>query len=227
MMNKKDLINFLLPYYRKIQKGVKVNELDAFLEQYNITIRGDHREFLLKFGGGFKFFVSDLVDCTFDKFKDYYVNDFNNGYVNEVIALQEIIPENTTYFGLDFFDILCIDNEDGALYYYDNKEKDLWMCENIDSFVFLGLINNIFDKNEYIESSYYSIKIDDVDAFIRENEPYKVKGLSGRYFQCYVKENMIIISDVKNSNYNLYSGGILNKLQDRFYLKYDFVFNYN
>ena len=104
MMNKKDLINFLLPYYRKIQKGVKVNELDAFLEQYNITIRGDHREFLLKFGGGFKFFVSDLVDCTFDKFKDYYVNDFNNGYVNEVIALQEIIPENTTYFGLDFFD---------------------------------------------------------------------------------------------------------------------------
>ena len=53
--------------------------------------------------------------------------------------------------------------------------------------------------------------------------------LSHIYFKLgtYLKENMIIISDVENSEYNLYSGGILNKLQDRFYLKYDFVFNYN
>lgn len=215
MINKNDLIDFLLPYYPDIQKGVSAEDLDAFLKQYNLKIRADHRGFLLKFGGGFRFFTSDLVDCTFKEFKDYYIKDFNNDYENEVIALQEIIPKNTVYFGLGFSSAICLDNEDGGLYYYDNMKRDLKMCENIESFVFLGLINNIFNKSEYIESIAYSIRIDDVNVFLRENEQYKVHGLSGRYFQCYVNGNMIIISDVKSMEYSLYKGGILNLLNEK------------
>ena len=115
MMNKIDLINFFTLHCSDIE-GVSEQEVDNFLELYSLNLRSEHRNFLINYGNSKKLISQGFTDCSFKKFKDYYIRHYNNSYENDVIASQEIVPNNTVFFGLGFSDILCIENDSGGIY---------------------------------------------------------------------------------------------------------------
>ena len=211
MTNKNELINFLMMHYLKLQ-GINQEHVDHFLEQNYIDIRLDHQNFLMKYGNSSSLLTSMFADCTFDRFKNYYSSvQFPFDEMHD----EEKLPLGTTYFGHDFNDeFLCIDNFTGEIFVYGYQKKSLpAYYHNIESF----LIYSFFwhqENEQYFETVEKEIRIPEQNKFKSDNEHYRVHGLSGHNFQCYLNKNMIIIADFDSCYYNLYKGGILNKLNN-------------
>ena len=97
-----------------------------------------------------------------------------------------------------------------VVYIYDDKEVDLLMYNNIDSFIFHSLFVNIFSNDEIERNT--NIKINDVQGFLRDNERYKIEGIGGYYYTYYLNGNMLVVFDRKDGYYSIYKGGILDFL---------------
>ena len=131
MINKTYLFEKLLSYCDNIQ-GVDELVLDAHFQKQDLTLRADHRSFLLKYGNSTELLKFGFGDCTYALFEKYTSNPqeyLNNDH-----------PDGTMFFGLEFTDdVLCLDNQSGKIYIYESKE--LWDCiyENIDVLLFFLL----------------------------------------------------------------------------------------
>ena len=71
MINKTYLFEKLLSYCDNIQ-GVDEQVLDAHLQKHDLTIRPDHRSFLLKYGNSNQLLKSDYGDSTYVNRPEYF-----------------------------------------------------------------------------------------------------------------------------------------------------------
>ena len=147
MINKTYLFEKLLSYCDNIQ-GVDEQVLDAHLQKHGLTLRADHREFLLKYGNSTELLKFWFGDCTYALFEKYTSD--SQEYLNDDL------PDGTMFFGSEFNDdILCIDNQSGKIYTYESKK--LWTCfyENIDVLLFFAWLNTYeitvgFSKHKWL-----------------------------------------------------------------------------
>ena len=145
MINKTYLFEKLLSYCDNIQ-GVDEQVLDAHLQKHGLTLRADHRSFLLKYGNSTELLKFGFGDCTYVLFEKYTSNP--QRYLNDNL------PDDTVFFGQEFTDgILCIDNQFGKIYDYESKE--LWGCfyENIDVLLFFCLIEYLWNHKKIVTST--------------------------------------------------------------------------
>ena len=90
-------------------KGIDKDVLQSFLKQTNLTLRSEHFNFLLNYGCSSDILTSMFADCTFERFKEIYLNKEED--------LDGDLPVNSIYFGHDFSDeSLCIENKTGHIY---------------------------------------------------------------------------------------------------------------
>ncbi|WP_151863395.1 hypothetical protein [Acinetobacter sp. TUM15512] len=203
MMNKTELINFFTSHCPDIE-GVDEEEIDNFLVQFNLKLRPEHRNYLIKYGNSTKLVKGWFADCTFNNFKEHIFD------LEEYIG-DEIPKEGGVYFGHDFSDeSLSIESASGNIYIYYNGDPDLLMYDNVDSFIFHCLFMNIFSDKK-IERNV-NIKTKNMEDFISENKDYKIEGLGGYYYSYYLNANMLIVVDHKEGYYSIYRGGILDLL---------------
>ena len=73
MINKTYLFEKLLSYCDNIQ-GVDEQVLDAHLQKHGLTLRADHRSFLLKYGNSTELLKFGFGDCTYALFEKYTSN---------------------------------------------------------------------------------------------------------------------------------------------------------
>lgn len=208
VINKTDLTNFLIINCLESQ-GVNCDEVDYFLKQYDINLRSDHRNFLIKYANNTSLLTSMFADCTFEQFKKYY-----SAYLfSDELHDDEKIPFGTSYFGHDFNDeFLCIDHNTGEIFVYGYEEKSSpAYYKNIDSF----LVYSFFwhqENEQYFEIVEKEIQIQEQNKFKSNYGKNEVKDLCGYCFQCYIKDQELYIADFSRGYYSLYKGGILNLL---------------
>ena len=117
-------------------KGVNKEVLHKFLKQTNLTLRPDHFNFLLNYGNSSDIFTSMFANCTFERFKKYNLDKKE--------YLDGDLPINSVYFGHDFNDeSLCVENETGHIYVYDDEKLDGIYYKNIASFLLYALLFDI------------------------------------------------------------------------------------
>ena len=157
MINKTYLFEKLLSYCDNIQ-GVDEQVLDAHLQKHGLTLRADHRSFLLKYGNSTELLKFGFGDCTYVLFEKYTSNP--QRYLNDNL------PDDTIFFGQEFTDgILCIDNQFGKIYDYESKE--LWGCfyENIDVLLFFCLIEHLRSHKALPTTRVVTIEKGEIDQF--------------------------------------------------------------
>ncbi|MFL1733145.1 hypothetical protein [Moraxella oculi] len=182
---------------------VPKQELDDFLSQNNIDICDEHYQLLLNYGNS-GFLKYGYADFTFDYLKIAY-------YDNEDCE-EEKLPDNCNYIGRDISaDPLCIDFETKEIYLYSYGEKDLLCYSGIDELLLFSLFKLM--ENKYFDKVKENIKIDDVDKFRLTYSNYEIKDITiyNRYF---FKDNVLITTNNNFYYYNLYQGGILDKIID-------------
>ena len=196
------LINLML---KKVEvTPVPKQELDDFLSQNNIDICDEHYQFLLKYGNS-GFLRQGYAYLDFEEFKDYYSND----EVSEDILL----PYDCDYLGMDYAtELICIDNKNGRVYGFDSQEKNIFYYGRLKELLFFYLFQLLIEK-EYFDKIETNIKIDHIDEFKSKYLDYEIKDIYiySRYF---FKDNQLIICDDKFYSYNIYYGGILDKVID-------------
>ena len=196
------LINLML---KKVEvTPVPKQELDDFLSQNNIDICDEHYQFLLKYGNS-DFLKYSYANFTFDYLKLTY---FDDEYCEE-----SKLPNHCNYIGRDIStDPLCIDFETKKIYLYSYGEKDLLCYHGIKELLFFSLFKLLI-KNKYFDKIEIDIKIDNIDEYKSTYLNYEIKDITiyGRYF---FKDNQLLICDDKFYSYNIYYGGILDKVVD-------------
>ena len=201
------LINLML---KKVEvTPVPKQELDNFLSQNNIDICDEHYQFLLKYGNS-GFLRKIYANLTFDYFKSYYIDkdDLLDKYSN-----SRNIPDNCGYLGTDFStETICFDYIDKKVYLFDYGEKDLLYYSGLRELLFFYLFKLLIEK-EYFDKIETNIKINHIDEFKSKYLDYEIKDIYiySRYF---FKDNQLIICDDKFYSYNIYYGGILDKIID-------------
>ena len=87
------------------------------------------------------------------------------------------------------------------------------MCyHGIKELLFFSLFKLLI-KNKYFDKIEIDIKIDNIDEYKSTYLNYEIKDITiyGRYF---FKDNQLLICDDKFYSYNIYYGGILDKVID-------------
>ena len=208
MINKTYLFEKLLSYCDNIQ-GVDEQVLDAQLQKHGLTLRADHREFLLKYGNSTELLKFWFGDCTYALFEEYTSNP--QEYLNNDL------PDGTMFFGSEFVDgILCIENHSGRIYDYESKE--LWDCfyENIDVLLFFCLIEYLWSHKEIVVNSHIIIKKDEIAQFFQQHEAYHLTGLDNFFTTYFLKNNQLIYCRKSQNIYEVYflQGEVLNSIAD-------------
>ena len=206
MINKTYLFERLLSYCDNVQV-VDEQVLDAHLQKHGLTIRADHRLFLLKYGNSTELLKFWFGDCTYALLEEYTSNP--QEYLNDDL------PDDTVFFGQEFTDgILCIDNQSGKIYDYESKE--LWGClyENIDSLLFFCLIEHLRSHKALPTTRVVTIEKDEINQFFQQHEAYHLTGLDNFFTKYYIKNNQLIYCRKAQDVYELYflQGEILNSI---------------
>ena len=197
------LINLMLEKVEVVP--VPKQELDDFLSQNNIDICDEHYQFLLKYGNS-EFLRQGYAYLDFEEFKDYYLND----EVSEDILL----PCNCEYLGMDYStELICFDIKEKNIYTFDcRKIEPPPYYGGLKKLLFFYLFKLLIEK-EYFNKIETNIKINHRDEFKSKYLDYEIKDIYiySRYF---FKDNQLIICDDKFYSYNIYYGGILDKVVD-------------
>ena len=207
MINKTYLFEKLLSYCDNIQ-GVDEQVLDAHLQKHGLTLRADHREFLLKYGNSTELLKFWFGDCTYALFEEYTSNPQEH--------LNDDLPDGTMFFGSEFVDgILCIENHSGRIYDYESKE--LWDCfyENIDVLLFFCLIEHLRSHKALPTTRVVTIEKGEIDQFFQQHEAYYLTGLDNFFTKYYIKNNQLIYCRKAQDVYELYflQGEVLNSME--------------
>ena len=197
------LINLMLEKVEVVP--VPKQELDDFLSQNNIDICDEHYQFLLKYGNS-GFLRQGYAYLDFEEFKDYYLND----EVSEDILL----PYDCDYLGMDYAtELICFDIKGKNIYTFDcRKIEPPPYYGGLKKLLFFYLFKLLIEK-EYFDKIETNIKINHIDEFKSKYLDYEIKDIYiySRYF---FKDNQLIICDDKFYSYNIYYGGILDKVVD-------------
>ena len=184
MINKTYLFEKLLSYCDNIQ-GVDEQVLDAHLQKHGLTLRADHRSFLLKYGNSTELLKFGFGDCTYVLFEKYTSNP--QRYLNDNL------PDDTIFFGQEFTDgILCIDNQFGKIYDYESKE--LWGClyVHIDALLFFCLIEYLWNHKKIVIAKEIIIEKDEKEQFFQQYAGYLLTGLDNFFTKYFLKNNQLI-----------------------------------
>ena len=197
------LINLMLKKVEVIP--VPKQELDDFLSQNNIDICDEHYQFLLKYGNS-GFLRQGYAYLDFEEFQDYYL---------EVEFIEDIkLPYGHSYIGMDFNDeLLCKKFQESQLYIFSGGKKyEITYYGGLKELLFFSLLKLLFEK-EYFDKIETNVKINHIDEFKSKYLDYEIKDIYiySRYF---FKDNQLIICDDKFYSYNIYYGGILDKVID-------------
>ena len=197
------LINLML---EKVEvTPVLKQELDDFLSQNNIDICDEHYQFLLKYGNS-GFLNQHYAYLVFDSFKWYYTTD---DFLDDMV-----LPKFCEYLGTDFMsEAICLDYIDKKIYSFDYGEKyEKPYYGGLKELLFFSLFKWVVEK-KYFDKIEENIKIDDVEKFKLDYFDYEVKDIHiyNRYF---FKDKKLIICDDKFYSYDIYQGGILDKIID-------------
>lgn len=208
MINKTYLFEKLLSYCDNIQ-GVDELVLDAHLQKHGLTLRADHRLFLLKYGNSTELLKFGFGDCTYALFEKYTSNP--QDYLNNDL------PDGTMFFGSEFTDdVLCIENQSGKIYIYESEE--LWDCiyENIDVLLFFCLSEYLWSHKEIVVKSHIIIKKDEIAQFFQQYEAYHLTGLDNFFTTYFLKNNQLIYCRKSQNIYEVYflQGEVLNSIAD-------------
>ena len=184
MINKTYLFEKLLSYCDNVQ-GVDEQVLDAHLQKHGLTIRADHRLFLLKYGNSTELLKFWFGDCTYALLEEYTSNP--QEYLNDDL------PDDTVFFGQEFTDgILCIDNQSGKIYDYESKE--LWGClyENIDVLLFFCLIQYLRNQKVLSVAELVILEKDEKEQFFKDHAAYHLIGLDKFSTKYFLKDNQLM-----------------------------------
>ena len=184
MINKTYLFEKLLSYCDNIQ-GVDEQVLDAHLQKHGLTLRADHRLFLLKYGNSTELLKFGFGDCTYALFEEYTSNP--QEYLNDDL------PDGTMFFGSEFVDgILCIENHSGRIYDYESKE--LWDCfyENIDVLLFFCLVQYLRNQKVFSVAELIILEKDEKEQFFKNHAAYHLVGLDNFSNKYFFKDNQLM-----------------------------------
>ena len=184
MINKTYLFEKLLSYCDNIQ-GVDEQVLDAHLQKHGLTLRADHRSFLLKYGNSTELLKFGFGDCTYALFEKYTSNP--QRYLNDNL------PDDTAFFGQEFTDgILCIDNQFGKIYDYESKE--LWGCfyEHIDALLFFCLVQYLREQKVLSAAELIILEKDEKEQFFKNHAAYHLVGLDNFSTKYFLKDNQLM-----------------------------------
>ena len=196
------MINLMLEKVEVVP--VPKQELDDFLSQNNIDICDEHYQFLLKYGNS-GFLKYGYADFAFKEFIRYYLNDEK--------WLEDMVPDNCCYLGMDYTtELVCVDNKTGKVYGFDSKEKNILYYGGIREILFFSLFQLVVEKN-FFDKIETNIKIEDIEKFKSDYLNYEIKDIY-RYNRYFFKDKKLIICDDKFYSYNIYYGGILDKIID-------------
>ena len=206
MINKTYLFEKLLSYCDNIQ-GVEEKVLDAHLQKHGLTLRDDHRSFLLKYGNSTELLKFGFGDCTNALFEEYTSDP--QEYLNDDL------PDDTMFFGSEFTDdVLCIENQLGKIYIYESEE--LWDCiyENIDTLLFFCLIEYLWSHKKIVVNKHKIIKKDEIAQFFQHHEAYHLTGLDNFFTTYFLKNNQLIYCRKSQNIYEVYylQGDVLNSI---------------
>ena len=186
MINKKYLFEKLLSYCKDIQ-GVDEQVLDAHLQKHGLTIRPDHRSFLLKYGNSNQLLKSDYGDSTYAMFEEYTSNP------QEYMSGFDELPDGTVFFGQEFSEEqLCIENESGKLYTYDSKKLLDYYGESIDALLFSWLVVCLSKYGVISRTLTRIVEKDDKEQFFQQHEAYHLVGLDHFFTKYFLKNNQLM-----------------------------------
>ena len=185
MINKKYLFEKLLSYCKDIQ-GVDEQVLDAHLQKHGLTLRADHRSFLLKYGNSNQLLTSDYGDCTYAMFERYTSDP------QEYLSGFEELPDGTVFFGQEFSEeLLCIENESGKLYTYDSKKLLDYYGESIDALLFSWLIEYLLKKGVISRTQMQIVEKEDKEQFFQQHAAYHI-GLDNFFTKYFLKNSQLM-----------------------------------
>ena len=118
MINKTYLFEKLLSYCDNIQ-GVDEQVLDAHLQKHDLTIRPDHRSFLLKYGNSNQLLKSDYGDSTYAMFEEYTSNP------QEYMSGFDELPDGTVFLVKNFLKSNCVSKMNQGSYIH-MIQKSYW-----------------------------------------------------------------------------------------------------
>ena len=101
MVDKKYLFEKLTTYCKDI-RGVDEHVLNAHLHQHGLTLRPDHRSFLLQYGNSSGLLKFWFGDCTYSLFEQYTSD------TQEYLSGFEELPEGTVFLGRSLLTIYCV-----------------------------------------------------------------------------------------------------------------------
>lgn len=196
------MINLMLEKVEVVP--VPKQELDDFLSQNNIDICDEYYQFLLKYGNS-GFLKYSYANLTFNYIRLYYLDD--------EFYEDSKLPDNCDYIGGDIStEALCIDHVTKKIYLFGYGERDLLYYGGLKELLFFSLFK-LLRKNKYFDKYETNININDIEQFKLEYLDYEIKDIHiyNRYF---FKDKKLIICDDKFYSYNIYYGGILDKIID-------------
>ena len=186
MINTEYLFEKLLSYCKDIQ-GVDEQVLDAHLQKHGLTLRPDHRSFLLKYGNSNQLLKADYGDCTYAMFEKYTSNP------QKYMSGFDELPDGTVFFGQEFSEeLLCIENESGKLYTYDSKELLDYYGESIDALLFSWLVVYLSKYGVISSTQMRIVEKDDKEPFYQQHEAYHLSGLDNFFTKYFLKNNQLM-----------------------------------
>lgn len=186
MINKTYLFEKLLSYCDNVQ-GVDEQVLDAHLQKHGLTIRADHRSFLLKYGNSNSLLKFGFADYTYALFEQYTSDS------EEYFSGIDELPKGTNFIGHDITDdILCINNQSGKIYGYEDQELSDCYYVNIDALLFLCLIQCLRNQKMLPVSELVIVEKDEKEQFFQQQAAYHLVGLDNFFTKYFLKENQLI-----------------------------------
>ena len=210
MINKTYLFEKLLSYCKNIQ-GVDEQVLDAHLQKHGLTLRADHRSFLLKYGNSTELLKFGFGDCTYALFEECTSNP------QEHLSGFDELPDGAAFFGVEFTSgVLCIDDQSGKIYDYESKELSECLYENIDTLLFFCLSEYLWSHKEIVVNSHIIIKKEEIAQFFQQHEAYHLTGLDNFFTTYFLKNNQLIYCRKSQNIYEVdfLQGEVLNSIAD-------------
>lgn len=186
MVDKKYLFEKLISYCKDI-RGVDEQVLNAHLHQHGLTLRPDHRSFLLQYGNSSELLKFWFGDCTYSLFEQYTSD------TQEYLSGFEEVPEGTVFFGLEFTEgVMCIDNQSGKIYDFEAKEFYDCVYESIDVLLFFCLVECLRNKGAISVLQQVIWTDDEAEQFQQENGAYYLANLDNFFTKYFLKNNQLI-----------------------------------
>lgn len=186
---------------------VSVPRKDILLlsEKYNIKIRSEHIDFLMKFGGGNPLFIKEIM------YGDFSLNQISIFYEELFKYPSDTPDEGLTFFGGTYNGITYgIDYLTGEIFIFDGGERYENVFGSISDFIFFNAFSSISNTLTATTNSFDTII--ELNDYIVNNKIINLADINVRGISYYFNETSFFLSDAERKIIIRYDGGILNKV---------------